>query len=204
MINSNIYGIFPTPIYICRLNKKISTPEFKFVEENKKKCYPNQGNSTSNNKYVLNETPFINIKKELDLIIKDYFNKIEGSGDSVKPYITQSWLNYTEKNQHHHRHSHENSIVSGVLYIKANKEFDKIKFFKNRYKQIAPEIINYNLWNAESYWFSVETGDVVMFPSYLDHMVEVTEKNETRISLAFNVFIKGDIGNSEKLTQLRL
>lgn len=203
MINSNIYGIFPTPVYICKLGKKISTPMFKFVEENKKKCYQNQGNSTSNNKYILNEKPFRNIKKELNLIIKDYFNKIECLGNDVKPYITQSWLNYTEKNQYHHMHCHTNSIISGVLYIKADKEFDKIKFFKNKYKQIAPEIMNYNSWNADSQWFSVETGDIVMFPSYLDHMVEAT-KNDTRISLAFNVFIKGKIGNSETLTELIL
>ena len=43
-----------------------------------------------------------------------------------------------------------------------------------------------------------------MFPSSLTHMVETKEGNNTRISLAFNVFIKGKIGNNKQLTELIL
>jgi len=35
-------------------------------------------------------------------------------------------------------------------------------------------------------------------------MVETKEGNNTRISLAFNVFIKGKIGNNKQLTELIL
>jgi hypothetical protein len=38
----------------------------------------------------------------------------------------------------------------------------------------------------------------------LNHMVETKEGDNTRISLAFNVFIKGTIGNNKKLTELIL
>jgi hypothetical protein len=43
-----------------------------------------------------------------------------------------------------------------------------------------------------------------MFPSSLVHMVENKEGTNTRISLAFNVFIKGTIGNNKNLTELIL
>jgi hypothetical protein len=43
-----------------------------------------------------------------------------------------------------------------------------------------------------------------MFPSSLEHMVETRKGVSTRISLAFNVFIKGKIGDSNNLTELFL
>ena len=48
--------------------------------------------------------------------------------ENIKIYITQSWLNYTNFKQYHHAHSHNNSFVSGVFYLKADKNFDFISF----------------------------------------------------------------------------
>jgi uncharacterized protein (TIGR02466 family) len=205
MIESTINSIFPTPIYMSKLNRKLTPLELKFVDKNKKDIYKNDGNVTSNNNYILNEKPFLNIKKELDLIVKDYFEKVISPTDSTTPYITQSWLNYTETNQYHHKHKHPNSLVSGVFYINCHEELDKIKFFRDDdYKMIKPETKDWNLWNSETWWFPVKTGDIIMFPSSLTHMVETKEGNNTRISLAFNVFIKGTIGSNKNLTELVL
>ena len=202
MIESNINGIFPTPIYISKLDRKLTPLELKFVDKNKKDFYKNDGNITSNNNYILNEKPFANIKKELDLRIQDYFDKVISPANNITPYITQSWLNYTETNQYHHKHAHPNSLVSGVFYINCHEEHDKIKFFNDNYKTIKLEIKDWNIWNSETWWFSVKTGDVILFPSSLTHMVETKKGDNTRISLAFNVFIKGTVGNNKNLTEL--
>jgi len=199
-----INGIFSTPVYISKLERKFTDTELKFVKKSKLKIFPNEGNTTSNNNYILNEKPFNTLKKELDKIIKDYFDKVISPSNNIKPYITQTWLNYTEKDQYHHQHSHDNSIVSGVLYLNADKENDKIKFIKEEYKIISPEIKNYNVWNSESWFFSVETGQVVLFPSSLTHMVENKKGTNTRISLSFNTFITGILGDNKKLTELKL
>jgi uncharacterized protein (TIGR02466 family) len=202
MIESTINSIFPTPIYISKLDRELTPLELKFVDKNKKDFFKNEGNITSNNTYILNEKTFLNLKKELYLRVQDYFNKVISPSNNITPYITQSWLNYTETNQYHHKHEHPNSLVSGVFYINCHEEHDKIKFFKGEYKTIKPEIKTWNIWNSESWWFSVKTGDLVMFPSSLTHMVENKKGTNTRISLAFNVFIKGTIGNNKSLTEL--
>jgi uncharacterized protein (TIGR02466 family) len=203
-VEATINGIFPTPIYISKVDRKLTPLELKFVDKNKKDFYKNDGNITSNNNYILNEKPFANIKKELDLRVKDYFEKVISPVNNIKPYITQSWLNYTETNQYHHKHAHPNSLVSGVFYINCHEEHDKIKFFNDNYKTIKLEVKDWNIWNSESWWFSVKTGDVILFPSSLTHMVETKEGDNTRISLAFNVFIKGTVGNNKNLTELTL
>jgi len=203
-VQSTIHGLFPTPIYFTKLTKEFSDKENKFIDKSKLDTYKNEGNVTSNDNYILSAKPFINLKKQLDKIVKDYFYKIISPSNNIEPYITQSWLNYTEQTQYHHTHEHSNSLVSGVLYINADKDNDKIKFFKKDYKIIKPEVKEYNLYNSETWWFPVETLDVVLFPSSLTHCVEVKQGTNTRISLAFNVFIKGTIGNNKNLTELVL
>jgi hypothetical protein len=125
-----IQGIFPVPIYITSLDREFSSSEINFVNKNKNKINKNEGNITSENSYILNSSPFKKLKKELDLIILDYFEKIINPINKIIPYITQSWLNYTEENQFHHQHEHPNSLVSGVVYIDADEKYDSIKFFK--------------------------------------------------------------------------
>jgi uncharacterized protein (TIGR02466 family) len=203
-MEATINGIFPTPIYISKLDRKLTPLELKFVDKNKKNFYKNDGNITSKNNYILNEKPFTNIKKELDLIVNDYFDKVISTSNNITPYITQSWLNYTETNQYHHKHQHPNSLISGVFYVNCHEEHDKIKFFNDNYKTIKLEIKDWNMWNSESWWFSVKTGDIILFPSSLTHMVESKQGDNTRISLAFNVFIKGTVGNNKNLTELIL
>ena len=195
-----IYNIFPTPIYTTKLDRELTRLELKFVEKIKKESYYNGQNTTSNSNYILNEKPFLNLKKELNLRVKDYFEKVISSTDLVIPFITQSWLNYTEKDQYHPKHSHSNSFVSGVFYINCHKELDKITFFNDDYKTIKPEVKTWNLYNSESWWFPVKTNDIIMFPSSLNHMVETKEGDNTRISLAFNVFVKGIEGSNKDLT----
>ena len=205
MIEANINGIFPTPIYISKLNRELTKKELSFINKTKLYSHNNEGNKTSNENYILNNKDFKNLKTDLDLRVKDYFNKIICPANNIIPYITQSWLNYTETNQYHHKHEHPNSLVSGVFYINCNEEFDKIKFFKKfNYQIIKPEVKDWNIWNSESWWFPVKTGDIILFPSSLTHMVETKQGTNTRISLAFNVFIKGTVGNNKSLTELIL
>jgi uncharacterized protein (TIGR02466 family) len=203
-VESTIHGLFPTPIYITKLTKNFSDTENKFIEQSKLNTFKNEGNTISADNYILNAKPFSNLKKQLDEIVKDYFNKIISTSNNIEPYITQSWLNYTEETQYHHIHEHANSLVSGVLYINADKKNDKIKFFNNQYQQIKLEVKEYNLYNSISWWFEVETLDVILFPSSLTHAVEVKKGTNTRISLAFNTFIKGTVGNNIQLTELIL
>jgi uncharacterized protein (TIGR02466 family) len=205
MIESTINGIFPTPIYMSKLDRELNKKELTFVEKSKLDYYKNDGNITSNDNYILNQKVFSSLKEDLYLRVDDYFKKILSTTNAVTPYITQSWLNYTETNQYHHKHEHPNSLVSGVFYVNCHEEFDKIKFFKkDAYQAIKPETKDWNLYNSETWWFTVKTGDIILFPSSLTHMVETKEGDNTRISLAFNVFIKGTIGNNKNLTELIL
>ena len=200
-----IHGIFPTPIYITKIDRGFTKQELNFVKEQKKHCSNNTGNINTKDNYILNRKEFKNIKKLLDKHCKEYLETIISPKNNLELYITQSWLNYTEANQYHHQHQHPNSVISGVLYFDSDIKNDKILFTHPIvYQQIKPDIEKFNLWNSSTWFFPVETGNLIMFPSSTTHQVETKQGNNTRISLAFNTFYKGTVGSNSKLTELIL
>jgi len=112
-------------------------------------------------------------------------------------------LNYCKKGEFHHQHKHPNSFISGIFYVKSNANKDKIYFYKNQYQQLSITTKNYNLYNSESWWLEVETGDLILFPSSLEHKVATVE-TDLRVSLSFNTFLKGTLGSNRELTELVL
>ena len=199
-----IYQLFPEPVYFSKLERTLTSLELKVIDKYKKNTYKNVGNTTTNDHYVLEHITFKKLNEDLNKIVLDYFDKVVGTSNSITPYITQSWLNYTETNQFHHHHSHNNSYVSGVFYIDADKEVDQIRFYKWGAVPIELNVTTPNIFNAKFSWHAVETGDVVLFPSSLIHGVETKKGTNTRTSLSFNVFFKGTIGNEKTLTELIL
>ena len=132
----------------------------------------------------------------------DYFDKVVCTDNSIVPYITQSWLNYTKTDQFHHMHNHPNSYISGVFYIDVDDKVDKITFHKANYLAIELYKTKYNIFNSNSWRYPVKTGDIILFPSSLEHAVDKKKGTNIRISLSFNVFLKGTIGNKFKKTEL--
>lgn len=205
MKEAEIQGIFPVPIYMSELDRPFTKQELEFVYSQKKEVVPNDGNTSSKDNYILNRKEFKNIKKFLQKCCEDYLEKVISPSDNIKIYITQSWLNYTETNQYHHRHLHPNSVVSGVLYFDCDEKYDRIQFVNAKsYEQIKPTINKYHLFNSETWWYPLKARKLIMFPSSTTHEVITKKGNNTRISLAFNTFYKGTIGLNRSLTELIL
>ena len=204
IIDRRIVELFPVAIYRARLNRSFTKEELDFIQKTKTKCYKNVGNKISLDKNILDHAPFTALKKEMLKCIDDYFTNVIDPVKPIKPYITQSWINYTEPGEFHQWHSHTNSYISGGIYINANKSVDKIQFQELRYNTINILPKKLNKFNSATHALPVETGDIIVFPSATLHHVPPTKGNHTRISLAFNTFIKGVIGNTKSLTELTL
>jgi uncharacterized protein (TIGR02466 family) len=198
-----IHGIFPTPITFSDLGREFTPEELAIFEDAGKTMVSNSGNTTSADNYLLDRPGLENLKAIILGAVQHYMDKvIVADSEKVTPYITQSWLNYTEAGQYHHKHAHPNSFLSGVLYIDADEKNDKIFFYEDGYKQIKIPPKEWNLFNSESWYFTVKTAQIVVFPSHLTHMVEAKAGDNRRCSLAFNTFLRGKIGSQSELTEL--
>ena len=198
------FSLFPVAVCSNNLNRTFTKQELKFVKKTETECMPNAGNTTSKNTYILEEKVFKNLKIEIQKYINEYIEKIICPDKKIEYYITQSWLNYTKPNQYHQQHNHANSILSGVLYFNADEKFDMIKFSKNINYQMMISTKNFNVYNAETWFIRIKTGQLVIFPSYLQHLVPIKEGTNLRISLSFNTFVRGTLGNTNQLTELKL
>jgi len=214
-----INNLFPTPVGSFELGRDLSEIEKKHLFNLEPS--PNLGNSKSANSWVLKEKKLNSLRLFLNNSLQEYFQATMSPQDNVKLEITQAWVNYTKPGQHHHKHAHPNSIISGVFYIQAIKEIDKLHFFSEAYRQIRVIPKETHAYNSDSWWLPVSTGTLLLFPSHLIHMVlptngtsnwesggdkvnPDTSQKDVRISLSFNSFYKGKLGSDEFLSGLTI
>jgi uncharacterized protein (TIGR02466 family) len=196
-----IHNLFPTAVGLYDLGRDLTAKELSFLKNQKTR--PNMGNTTSTNNTILKAKELTKLRDFIETSVADYFATTYNPKHNVSLKITQSWTNYTDAGQYHHKHAHPNSFVSGVFYIQADDKKDRIYFYKDGYEQIKFPPKEWNTWNSESWWFEAGTGKLILFPSSLTHMVQTVE-GEQRISLSFNTFPVGQIGEEMDLTGLRL
>jgi len=194
-----IENIQPKPLYRSLIEFDLNKSETNFINKLCKNTIKNSGNFFSNDSYILNKKPLSELKKQIQKRIEDYFEKIICPKDPVVPYITESWLNITNKNGYHPSHDHPNSIISGVFYL--NKT--EITFQKREYEPIRIDPKNFNIYNSYRWTVPTFKNEVILFPSDLLHLVNFC-KNDNRMSIAFNVFIKGKLGTGTRLAELNL
>jgi len=167
----NTHHLFPTPVSFFNLGRELTDEESEFLLNQEEK--PNAGNTTSKERKLLESDKLAVVRGFVESSLDKYLKEILSPKQNVGLRITQSWTNYTKPGQFHHKHVHPNSLISGVFYVKANKETDRIYFYKDGYQQIKLPVDQWNLYNSESWWLPVGTGELLLFPSHLTHMVEL-------------------------------
>jgi uncharacterized protein (TIGR02466 family) len=206
-MENEISGLFPNPVYSTERNSELDVTEKKEIEDIiAEGVCRNINNVSSINKSIF-DTKLKNIKGFCEQHLKIYVEQVIVPKEELEFYITQSWLSITESGGSHHEHSHPNSIISGVFYI-STVENDGIVFSDPNIKQkklITIETEDYNIWNSSDWTMPVYKNQLFLFPSWLFHRVEPNPNATTnRISLSFNVFLRGKIGSRENTTELIL
>ena len=202
-----LQGIFPCPVYIVKRYSNLTFDEKKEIDNIfKEGIEKNTGNSLSNNSYIF-DTKLKNLKEFCEQQLKIYVENVLCPSEELDFYITQSWLNITKPGETHHQHCHSNSIISGVFYI-STEEDDKILFEDPNWKlkeRIRFELKESNPFNSATWFFPAITNELILFPSWLDHEVDVNENaTKDRISISFNTFVRGNLGTRKDLTELIL
>ena len=200
-----ILDLFPTPISITEVSLMPNDLEKLMAIYDNKDNWSLGGSGNYNSietdifRNILgnNSNLYNKIQKEINL----FTSNILGEEPTLK--TTQSWLNFNPTGTKHDIHSHSNSIVSGIFYLRTNDKTGNLNFHKPGGKSnlIENEIKTFNKYNFEWMFFTPVSGQLFLFPSYLPHSVGINQSEITRISLSFNTFYSGDLGSINNLTR---
>jgi uncharacterized protein (TIGR02466 family) len=195
-------SIFPTPVMRSNIGRNFAEEELAFFEKMWGAARTNVTNFRSDDTHVLDAPEMGSLRGIVQEHVNQFGWKIISADPKHTFYITQSWVNFTQPGQSHFRHMHTNSLISGSIYVYVKKEADSICFYRNSGAQILVTDDQTNPFNTPIHRVPVDVGDLVLFPSSLLHDVEPTTGAHIRVSLAFNAFIKGELGSEQRLNRL--
>lgn len=121
--------------------------------------------------------------KKINEALNDY-TEILGMG---KVKMSESWVNIQKPNSELLQHCHSPSPISGALYLKTDAKSSKLCFHNpNPYIRFY-QARKSNECNFEFFSFKVNTGDLVLFPGWLNHSSNrELNLSEERIVLSLN------------------
>ena len=208
-----LISLFSTPCVKTNIGRDFTEDELQFLFHNlpmRKDEQEEMANHQSKDFQIFDSytDTLKDIRNFCEQQLKTYLEEIDGVDiDLTGLRITQSWLNRTKPGESHHPHIHRNSYLSGVLYISCLPN-DGILFnnrLKGMFNNMEFPLKEGTQWNAKNIEQPVTEGDLIIFPSWVPHFVNRNEtKNRERISLAFNTFPIGEMGNDKFANHLKL
>ncbi len=164
------------------------------------------GNHTSDNTYILDLPEFKQMKEWFEKQLNSYVHDVLCINKKVHVYITQSWIVFNPKGTYHSYHLHGNSLISGIYYLQG--DVTPVRFIREVKDGVFGLIIlpfdKLNKYNISELRSENTKHSLTLFPSNVLHSVGENENDETRISLSFNTFFSGSIGEDKSLTRLDL
>lgn len=189
-MDNELFLLFSKPIFRSEIKTNVDISDVEWDN--------NTFNQISKNRNILNEEKFKDLSIEINSKICEYFYGLMRASPEVEIYVTTSWLNKTEKGGSHHRHSHPNSILSGVVNLFGNiNAGGNIHFQSGEHRMIDYDLQEYNVLNSNSWEFPFKTKTITIFPSSTEHFVNFYHGDEPRITLSFNSFVRGKICASD-------
>ena len=192
-----IESMFPTLIYREVLsgydNKLISN----YAEEIKSK-YPtnhkwrcNTYSTYSNGGYeMIKDNYFNSLITDIGTRVREFSQSYGMDACSVQP--TDSWINIAQQGSYQEYHVHEANHFSAVYYVKTPEDCGDICFKSHESNSdmfpLTPRELNGNTFKTMAYKAIEST--LLIFRSNLQHMVEINNSTETRISISMNFVVR--------------
>jgi len=159
---------------------------------NKYKIVKNEDNK----RYLTNERFYtdhliIYLNSCLAQIAKEHFS------EAVSLEVCDIWVNKLDRFQKQPVHSHANSIVAGILYLRDDKTLTNF-YVKDAWCHAHPVLHIAKDPDFAYSKFSIvpEKGKIIMFPGNMLHDVSMNKTVGTRTTIAFNAFVSGNISET--------
>ena len=138
------------------------------------------------------------LRSEVNQSVIDYLRTI--GIDYPVNWQIHAWANINRKGDYHDTHNHPHSYLSGTYYLKvpapskAERNRSDVRPSHITFYDPRPGI-NMNSINKDPYvdpehTILPQSGQLLMWPSFLNHFVHPNLSDETRITISFNIVLK--------------
>lgn len=199
-----IFNLTSVPVYQNNTNYVLTANEMAVVKQFD--LQSNDFNYFSNDFNVLDHPDLADIKQIINSHLLDYQRDVCGI-EIQQFYVTDSWIAITPPGGKHIVHNHPNSLLSGVFYFSV-PDHSSINFyvesqiFKNF--KFCFDYTKLTEHNRQTVNVPIRQSDIVIFPSWVDHSVDINNSDQERIIIGFNCFVQGNFGNNRYPTRLFL
>ena len=191
-----MFYLFPSLIHVIEVKsfQKIREDLIKFIYQERK--IDNKGVVKSNvggwhsKDYFDSENIVVRTVRDET---SNYFNINKVFNDNVALNYYNTCYNINKRGDSNGKHSHGGCHLSGVFWIKIPKDSGNFIFSSPYGFSQYDEISNYSKEVKEMYAqhlaYSIrpKEGDMLIFPSCIEHKVDINESREDRISASFNI-----------------
>ena len=192
-LNYKTVNIFPVPVHQFDVNgfSEVQDELIDYVYKMREK--DPVGHTISNRRGW--QSSCFSLENEDDILqnfLTNCLSEFPPIEKSIKLFVS-AWININPPEAFNLKHNHPTSDLSGVLWIKSQKDCGNIVFDSPRSFATHREIECYNEDFKEnnnyfhSFHFNPTAGRILVFPSHLDHHVDFNESQEDRISVSFNI-----------------
>ena len=125
----------------------------------------------------------------LNKIEEKVFEFTKAHGSNYKYKVKESWLNIYKNNDYQEFHHHSGYTFSAVYFLKSSEKCAKIVFENPTEPDMLPVIgiKQHNDLSFKDYSFNPIQNSLIIFRSYMRHMVELQSVDFERISVAVNL-----------------
>jgi uncharacterized protein (TIGR02466 family) len=204
IMNYSIVPLFSVPIlYQIDSGRRLTASELAILDS---LGIRESENKLSDNTHILELPGLENLKDFCQSCIDVYSKDLCKVSDSF--YITNSWTTMNTTGVGHRRHTHPNSIISGVFYFDADEKTAPATFhckspiFKDH--AFDYHYTDHTVFNSSNWSFPVKTGSVIVFPSWVEHGSLPNEVSSSRRLIGFNSFVRGKFGDFNYCSDLEL
>lgn len=192
----NSLNLFPSLFYMLegdnfdQIQKDLVKWVYDYKSQNESVSKSNRGGWQSDAYFIQKNKSFAPFFKYVEALLDNY-GKIYPMGTRFN--LKNAWINVNPPGTYNISHTHPQSTISGVWWIKCPKDSGNIVFEspvshtqQDIMEKINPHIAEKNNY-FPTYYFEPVEGMVLLFPSDIRHGVEENQSKEDRISIAFNL-----------------
>ena len=131
--------------------------------------------------------------KDVSKAAFDVFDTLDYDVDEIE--ITGMWGNVLRPGEAHQSHTHSNNFLSGVFYLNSDGATGlTISDPRPAADVLVPRKKKKTQDNSNLLSYKSKQNRLIMFPSWLVHWVPVNKTKRNRISISFNIQVKGQLG----------